>query len=79
MVDEKSIIQINGSVESIKRKFRYRDIVNITNNFEKILGEGGFGKVYYGRINNTQVAVKMLSVTSVNGYHQFQAEVSAYN
>ena len=79
IADENSKFQIKGSVASTKRKFRYRDIVIITNNFEKILGEGGFGKVYYGRINNTQVAVKMLSVTSVNGYHQFQAEVSAYN
>lgn len=51
-------------------------MVNITNNFERVLGEGGFGKVYYGCINNTQVAVKTLSVSSVQGYHQFQAEAS---
>lgn len=46
----------------------------MTNNFERLLGEGGFGKVFYGIINNTEVAVKMLSPTSVQGYQQFQAE-----
>lgn len=40
-----------------------------------MLGEGGFGRVYYGKIENTEVAVKMLSPQSVQGYQQFQAEV----
>lgn len=31
--------------------------------------------VYYGTINDTQVAVKMLSQASGQGYQQFQAEV----
>jgi len=48
----------------------------MTNNFQKILGKGGFGIVYYGSVNGTeQVAVKMLSHSSAQGYKQFKAEV----
>ena len=63
------------SFESVKRQFTYSEIVRITNNFERILGKGGFGTVYNGFIDeSTQVAVKMLSSSSVQGYQQFQAE-----
>lgn len=64
----------NMSFDASKRQFAYSEIVTVTNGFERILGEGGFGKVYYGQINDTQVAVKVLSVSSGQGYHQFQAE-----
>ncbi|MED6146637.1 hypothetical protein PIB30_036427 [Stylosanthes scabra] len=43
--------------------------------FDKILGRGGFGTVYHGFIEDIQVAVKMLSLSSVQGYQQFVAEV----
>ncbi|KAK8992724.1 hypothetical protein V6N11_048794 [Hibiscus sabdariffa] len=56
-------------------QFTYSDVLKITNNFERILGRGGFGTVYYGRFGDTQVAVKMLSSPSVEGYKQFQTEV----
>nr|POF05211.1 isoform 2 of probable lrr receptor-like protein kinase [Quercus suber] len=56
------------SFESIQQQFKYSDVLNITNNFTRILGKGGFGKVYHGYIGHTQVAVKMLSPTSVQGY-----------
>ncbi|XP_050285789.1 LRR receptor-like serine/threonine-protein kinase IOS1 [Quercus robur] len=65
----------NQSLESIQRQFTYPDLLRITNNFERILGKGGFGTVFHGCIENTQVAVKMLSASSVQGYQQFQAEV----
>lgn len=51
----------------------------MTNNFQRILGKGGFGIVYYGSVNGTeQVAVKMLSHSSAQGYKQFKAEVLLY-
>ncbi|CAN6570815.1 unnamed protein product [Malus baccata var. baccata] len=63
------------SFESKKRQFTYLDVLQITNNFQTIIGRGGFGKVYHGFVDDTQVAVKMLSPTSGQGYQQFQAEV----
>ncbi|XP_062156019.1 LRR receptor-like serine/threonine-protein kinase IOS1 [Alnus glutinosa] len=73
-VDTESKIQ-NASLESIQRQFTYTELLKITNNFEMIIGKGGFGTVYRGRINDTQVAVKILSPSSVQGFQQFQSEV----
>ncbi|KAK4590869.1 hypothetical protein RGQ29_021169 [Quercus rubra] len=63
------------SLESLQRQFTYADLIRITNNFERVLGKGGFAKVYHGYIDDTQVAVKVLSLSSVQGYQQFQAKV----
>ena len=62
-------------MDARKQKFTYSDIQRITNNFERIIGKGGFGTVYHGHIDDTQVAVKMLSPSSIHGYQQFQVEV----
>lgn len=59
-----------------KGQFSYSDILKITNNFERVAGKGGFGTVYHGYLGDTQVAVKMLSPSSIQGYKQFQAEVN---
>ncbi|XLU29455.1 hypothetical protein S245_065521, partial [Arachis hypogaea] len=67
---------MNGSqLESKQRQYSFNEVVKMTNNFDKILGRGGFGKVYHGFIEDIQVAVKMLSLSSVQGYQQFVAEV----
>ncbi|KAG2722807.1 hypothetical protein I3760_02G143500 [Carya illinoinensis] len=65
----------NVSLESVQRQFTYSELERITNNFKRILGKGGFGTVYHGYIDDTQVAVKMSSHSSVQGYQQFQSEV----
>ncbi|KAE8699448.1 putative leucine-rich repeat receptor-like protein kinase [Hibiscus syriacus] len=57
------------------RQFSHAQVQRMTNNFETVLGEGGFGKVFLGYLGETKVAVKMLSPSSVQGYKQFQAEV----
>ncbi|CAH8311645.1 unnamed protein product [Eruca vesicaria subsp. sativa] len=57
------------------RKLTYIDVVKITNNFERVLGRGGFGVVYYGVLDNEPVAVKMLTESTALGYKQFKAEV----
>ena len=67
------------SLESLQRQFTYADLIRITNNFERVLGKGGFGKVYHGYIDDTEVAVKVLSLSSVQGYQQFQAEARDYD
>ncbi|KAJ6952640.1 hypothetical protein D5086_033697 [Populus alba] len=64
------------SLKSKNQPFTYTEIVSITNNFQTIIGEGGFGKVYLGNlIDGRQVAVKLLSQSSRQGYKEFLAEV----
>ncbi|XVF74468.1 hypothetical protein PTKIN_Ptkin13bG0112600 [Pterospermum kingtungense] len=62
-------------LESKNPQFTYSEVLKITNNFERVLGKGGFGTVYHGYLEDTQVAVKMLSSISVQGYKKFQEEV----
>lgn len=66
-------------LESKKHQFTYADILRITNNFERVLGKGGFGIVYHGYLDGSQVAVKMLSPSSVQGYKEFHTEVCGCN
>ncbi|CAN6841022.1 unnamed protein product [Brassica oleracea] len=58
------------------RRFTYSEVIKMTNNFQKVLGKGGFGKVYHGTVNiYEQVAVKVLSESSTQGSKEFKAEV----
>ncbi|KAG2243342.1 hypothetical protein Bca52824_094807 [Brassica carinata] len=67
---------IRPSIVANKKSFTYEEVKVITNNFERTLGEGGFGVVYHGNLNgNEEVAVKVLSQSSAQGYKQFKAEV----
>ena len=64
-----------GSVKSKTRKFTFSEIVSITGNFETVIGRGGSGTVYHGRLKDgTQVAVKMLSPSSTQA-KEFHTEV----
>jgi len=59
---------IEGLEESnsaqVAKRYSLREIIDATNNFEKILGEGGFARVYYGKLSDgkilREVAVKRL-------------------
>ncbi|KAG5391179.1 hypothetical protein IGI04_032720 [Brassica rapa subsp. trilocularis] len=53
----------------------FSDIVKMTNNFGRVLGKGGFGTVYHGYYNDLQVAVKLLSESSAQGFKEFRSEV----
>uniref|UniRef100_A0A7N0TW50 non-specific serine/threonine protein kinase n=3 Tax=Kalanchoe fedtschenkoi TaxID=63787 RepID=A0A7N0TW50_KALFE len=57
-----------------KQWFSYSEIIKMTNNFQKVIGVGGFGTVYFGFLDDIQVAVKMLSPSSSQGYKEFKAE-----
>ncbi|KAL5824498.1 hypothetical protein ACOSQ3_020561 [Xanthoceras sorbifolium] len=66
----------NNSPELKNRHLTYSEVLQITNNFKRVLGKGGFGTVYHGYLNDTQVAMKMLSSSSSGQeYEEFQAEV----
>ncbi|XP_048527697.1 probable LRR receptor-like serine/threonine-protein kinase PAM74 [Triticum urartu] len=58
------------------RRFTYMELQKFTNKFERFIGQGGFGLVYYGRLeDNSEVAVKMRSESSSHGLDEFLAEV----
>ena len=63
---------------NVAQSFSFEDIRIATNNFETILGKGGFGIVYKGILKNgVVVAVKVLSTASHQGVEEFLNEVFA--
>ncbi|XP_047153304.1 LRR receptor-like serine/threonine-protein kinase IOS1 [Vigna umbellata] len=74
-ISQQSTEKDNSFQQGKSQMYSYNDVLQITNNFNRIIGKGGFGTVYLGFIDETPVAVKMLSPSAVHGYQQFQAEV----
>ncbi|XP_045085316.1 probable LRR receptor-like serine/threonine-protein kinase At1g51810 isoform X2 [Aegilops tauschii subsp. strangulata] len=65
----------NSSLGLESHRFTYRELETITNNFQRVLGRGGFGCVFHGSLEDgTQVAVKLRSHSSNQGVRQFLAE-----
>lgn len=72
-----------------KRRFTYDEVSSITNNFNKVIGKGGFGIVYLGSLEDgAKIAVKMIkdslstipnvtssSSSSTRASKEFQTEV----
>ncbi|WVZ07956.1 hypothetical protein V8G54_021302 [Vigna mungo] len=55
--------------------FSFSEIENATNNFEKKIGAGGFGVVYYGKLKDgNEIAVKVLTSNSYQGKREFSNE-----
>ncbi|VVA12123.1 Hypothetical predicted protein [Prunus dulcis] len=67
--------EIDEPIEPWGRKFTKSEIDKITSN-STLIGRGGFGEVYHGTLeNDTQVAVKILDLSSSQGSEEFQNEV----
>ncbi|MED6208991.1 putative serine/threonine-protein kinase pbl7 [Stylosanthes scabra] len=70
----------NGNSEHIAAQtFSFRELATATRNFraECLLGEGGFGRVYKGRLEsiNQVVAIKQLDRNGLQGNREFLVEV----
>ncbi|XP_060214932.1 proline-rich receptor-like protein kinase PERK9 isoform X1 [Lycium barbarum] len=68
----------SGGLGNSKIWFTYEELVKATNDFsaENILGAGGFGSVYKGRLpDGRDVAVKQLDIGGRQGDREFRAEV----
>ncbi|XP_027925064.1 probable LRR receptor-like serine/threonine-protein kinase At4g29180 [Vigna unguiculata] len=74
--EEISMLNKRGKNVTTKNwQYTYSEVLEITNNFEKVIGKGGFGIVYSGQMRDgKEVAVKMLSPSSSQGPKEFQTE-----
>lgn len=60
---------------SKSRAFTLGEIMESTQNFNQKIGQGGFGSVFFGKLREGRdIAVKVLSLFSIEGVHQFQNE-----
>ncbi|KAL9426829.1 hypothetical protein AB3S75_033582 [Citrus x aurantiifolia] len=48
--------------------------LGVANNFERVPHKGRFGTVYHGQLVKSEVAMKMFSPSSSQGYKQFKPE-----
>uniref|UniRef100_A0ACD5ZSJ3 Uncharacterized protein n=1 Tax=Avena sativa TaxID=4498 RepID=A0ACD5ZSJ3_AVESA len=68
----------NGGGGEIRyRRYSIEEIEHATGNFDdaRKIGEGGYGPVYRGHLDHTQVAIKVLRPDAAQGRSQFQQEV----
>lgn len=81
--ESNSGILVNGKVNSPKpgggaRSFTFKELAAATRNFREVnlIGEGGFGRVYKGRLDSGQlVAIKQLNPDGLQGNQEFIVEV----
>ncbi|WCJ34589.1 Leucine-rich repeat protein kinase family protein [Euphorbia peplus] len=68
---------LNDSPAETACCFSFAEIEDATRSFEKKIGSGGFGVVYYGKLQDgKEIAVKVLTSNSYQGKREFSNEVT---
>ncbi|GLJ45701.1 hypothetical protein SUGI_0961860 [Cryptomeria japonica] len=65
-----ALVKVEGS-----RSYSYQEVIEMTGDFHKQIGKGGYGPVYIGWLRGKEVAVKLLSDKSHQGPKEFSTEV----
>ncbi|KAH9323246.1 hypothetical protein KI387_017885, partial [Taxus chinensis] len=68
--------EIENKYHRLAVEYTEEDIKAATNNYSILIGRGGFGSVYSGRISGYDVAVKVLCSSSNQGQREFKNEVT---
>ena len=67
---------LGDAAKEAARCFTLLEIEDATNKFERKVGSGGFGVVYYGKLKDgKEIAVKVLTSNSYQGRREFSNEV----
>ena len=71
-----TVLTMEGSNQGAKM-YSLAEITAATQNYNRKIGEGGFGPVYYGKLpSGKEVAVKVSDANSRQGVNEFNNEVS---
>ncbi|CAI9098085.1 OLC1v1034666C1 [Oldenlandia corymbosa var. corymbosa] len=74
--DQLAVSSLNNGAEAA-HCFTLSELENATRNFERKVGSGGFGVVYYGKLpEGKEIAVKVLTNNSFQGKREFSNEVA---
>jgi len=70
-----------GIIAPAFKAYTSAEVVAATQNFQKEreIGRGGFGRVYYGRLDGQEVAIKVLDIKSSQGPEEFSNEVFCFD
>ncbi|GAA0158872.1 hypothetical protein LIER_15789 [Lithospermum erythrorhizon] len=74
---QKHVSSFGDAAADAAHCFTLSELEEATKNFERKVGSGGFGVVYYGKLNDgKEIAVKVLTNNSFQGKREFSNEVS---
>ncbi|CAK9163321.1 unnamed protein product [Ilex paraguariensis] len=79
MSTQRLVFSLGKSATEAAHCFTLSELEDATKNFEKKIGSGGFGVVYYGKLKDgKEIAVKVLTSNSYQGKREFSNEVTFF-
>lgn len=79
MPSQRIVSSFGDAAKEAAHWFTLSEIEDATRQFERKIGSGGFGIVYYGKTNDgKEIAVKVLTSNSYQGKREFSNEVVSF-